>query len=178
MEHTFETSMFLPLPREEVFSFFCDAANLARITPPALRFEILTPLPVQLGQGSLIDYRIRLFGVRMRWRTRIARWDPPNEFVDEQVRGPYRIWVHTHRFRERDGGTEIDDTVRWALRGYPVGEVVRPLVRSKIEEIFRFRDAATRRHLRGGSGRSRSGGAEEPPTIHHCGGSDRAREMA
>jgi ligand-binding SRPBCC domain-containing protein len=147
VEHNFETSMFLPMPREAVFGFFSDASNLGRITPPELGFEILTPVPIRLEEDALIDYQIRLFGVPIRWQTRIAKWDPPNEFVDEQLRGPYRTWVHTHRFRERDGGTEIADTVRWALRGHPFGEIVRPLVRRKIEKIFRFRAAAVHRHI-------------------------------
>jgi len=152
MEHRFETSMFLPLPREAVFAFFADASNLGRITPPELGFEILTSPPIRLGEGTLIDYRIRLFGVPMRWQTRIAKWDPPNAFVDEQLRGPYRTWVHSHRFRERDGGTEIADTVRWALRAYPLGEIVGPLVRWEIGKIFRFRESAIRRHMALGNG--------------------------
>jgi ligand-binding SRPBCC domain-containing protein len=159
MEHRFETSMFLPLPREEVFAFFADASNLGRITPPELGFEILTPPPIRLGEGTLIDHRIGLFGVPMRWQTRIAKWDPPNAFVDEQLRGPYRTWVHSHRFLERDGGTEIADTVRWALRAYPLGEIVRPFVRWEIGKIFRFRESAIRRHMATGPSRS------EPGTI-------------
>jgi ligand-binding SRPBCC domain-containing protein len=139
-------------PSCRVFAFFADASNLGRITPPELGFEILTPPPIRLGEGTLIDYRIRLFGVPMRWQTRIAKWDPPNAFVDEQLRGPYHTWVHSHRFRERDGGTEIADTVRWALRAYPLGEIVGPLVRWEIGKIFRFRESAIRRHTAAGNG--------------------------
>jgi len=147
VERTFETSLFLRMPREAVFEFFSDATNLERITPPELGFEILTPQPIRIREGTRIDYRIRIFGIPMRWQTRVARWDPPHEFVDEQLRGPYRVWVHTHRFRERDGGTEIADTVRWALPAYPFGEVVRPLVQREIGKIFRFRESAIHRHF-------------------------------
>jgi ligand-binding SRPBCC domain-containing protein len=150
VEHTFETSMFLPVARERAFAFFSDATNLGRITPPELGFEILTPLPISLAEGTLIDYRIRLYGVPMRWRTRIASWDAPNAFVDEQLRGPYRTWVHSHRFRERDGGTEISDSVRWALYAHPFSEIVRPFVEWQIEKIFRFRESAIRRYVAGG----------------------------
>jgi len=105
-DHMLRTTVRIPRPRSEVFSFFSSAENLGLVTPPELVFRIDTPLPIEMREGTSIDYTIRLFGFPMRWRTRITRWVPGEEFQDVQLRGPYSLWVHTHRFSDdADGGT-------------------------------------------------------------------------
>jgi len=147
--HTFDSELWVERPREEVFSFFADAANLQRITPPWLGFEILTPLPIEMGAGALIDYRLRVRGLRLRWRTRIEEWDPPASFADLQLRGPYRLWHHVHSFEEREGGTLCRDRVRYAV---PFDRLVHALlVRPDIERIFAHRREVLR-GLLGGRG--------------------------
>ncbi len=128
-------------PPDRVFPFFADAHNLERITPPWLRFRVLTPRPTAMGEGALIAYRLALHGVPLRWLTRIAVWEPPHRFVDEQLRGPYRLWRHEHRFVPDGDGTLALDTVEYALRGPRVAAEVgqRLLVARDLERIFAYR---------------------------------------
>lgn len=134
-----QTEQHLPRPIDEVFAFFADPRNLERITPAFLRFRILTPA-VEMKEGAVIDYSIRLRGVPIRWRTRITRWDPPHCFVDEQIRGPYRLWRHTHTFEPSDGATLCRDLVEYRA---PFDRLVHTrLVRPDLERIFAFRAIA------------------------------------
>jgi ligand-binding SRPBCC domain-containing protein len=133
----FAASQFIPLPQEQVFAFFSDATNLEAITPPWLNFEITSPQPIDIHEGVVIDYRLRVRGIRLNWRTLIRTWDPPHRFVDEQIRGPYRLWHHEHRFERVDGGTRMQDRVRYAPIG---GALINALfVRRDVERIFQYR---------------------------------------
>jgi ligand-binding SRPBCC domain-containing protein len=135
--HEFKTEMWLAAPIDNVFEFFSDAANLDAITPPWVHFEIVTPTPLKIREGSLIDYKLRIRGIPIKWRTRINVWNPPHRFVDEQIRGPYRQWIHEHTFEARDGGTFVRDKVSYAV---PFDWLVhRLLVKPDIARIFRFR---------------------------------------
>ena len=143
--HEFQSELWLPLPPEELFPFFANAANLDALTPPWLNFQIVTPPPIVMGEGMLIDYRLRVRGVPLRWRTRVNVWQPPHRFVDEQIRGPYRQWLHEHTFEPRDGGTLTRDRVRYAV---PLDFLVhRWLVRPDVEKIFEFRTQKLRKRF-------------------------------
>ena len=139
----FKIELWLPLPPEEVFPFFGNAANLDAITPPWLHFRILTPLPIVMREGTVIDYRLQVNGISLRWRTRISAWQPPHRFVDEQLRGPYRQWIHEHTFEPCNDGTLARDLLRYAV---PFGALLhRWFVRPDIERIFEFRAIALKR---------------------------------
>lgn len=136
-ERTLRAEQWLPRPRDEVFPFFSEARNLEKLTPPWLKFEVLTPAPIVMRPGQHIDYRIRIHDIPIRWRTEIAEWDPPHRFVDVQLSGPYTLWRHTHTFEERDGGTLCRDEVRYRPRG---GALIDWLfVRRDVERIFDYR---------------------------------------
>lgn len=137
--HRLEREQLLPHPVDEVFPFFADARNLERLTPPLLRFEVLTPGTIEMREGSLIEYRLRLHGVRVQWLTRIEEWEPGVRFVDMQLAGPYRLWHHTHTFEASGSGTLMRDEVRYVLPTWPLGEVALPLVRRDLARIFDFR---------------------------------------
>lgn len=143
MEHILVREQVLPGTPGEVFAFYADAANLERITPAWLGFRIVTPQPIEMRPGALIEYRLNLHRVPVRWLTRIETWEPGERFVDVQVKGPYRQWHHTHTFEPHKGGTCVRDEVRYALALGPLGELAhRLLVRRDLERIFDFRSAS------------------------------------
>jgi ligand-binding SRPBCC domain-containing protein len=138
--HTLERTQMLPVAPGEAFEFFADAYNLEVITPPWLRFRVVTPGPIAMKAGTLIEYRLRLHGLPIRWLTRIDVWEPGRHFQDRQLRGPYGAWHHTHAFAPRDGGTSMRDIVRYTMPLGPLGRLAhRALVRRDLERIFDFR---------------------------------------
>jgi ligand-binding SRPBCC domain-containing protein len=140
--HVLRFEQRLEAPPEAVFPFFADARNLEAITPPLLRFRLLTPEPIAMGVGTFLQYALRIHGVPVRWDTLIQEWEPPFRFVDVQVRGPYRLWHHTHELFPMDDGsaTLMRDTVRFAVGFGPAGEIVRRAVVTRdVRAIFAFR---------------------------------------
>lgn len=141
---------WLPLPLSEVFSFFSNAENLEQLTPPWVGFRILSPLPISMQQGTLIDYRIHLHGIPLTWRTEITVWEPPYRFVDLQLRGPYSLWKHEHLFAEKDGGTLVTDDIEYAipLSWMPGASLIqRFFVQPDLDRIFEYRRQALSRHF-------------------------------
>lgn len=140
-ERVFESEQLVAAPLGKVFEFFSSAENLQRITPPSLNFEILTPLPIAMRTGALIDYKLRIRGLPVRWRTEIQEWNPPHSFVDLQLKGPYALWHHTHTFTEHSNGeTLMRDRVRYQVPLGPLGLLVAPFfVTPEIRRIFEHR---------------------------------------
>lgn len=150
------SEVVLAAPRDEVFAFFSDAANLEALTPDLLEFRILTPEPIEMRRGARIDYRLRVRGLPLRWRSEITHWLPPWRFVDRQIRGPYRLWIHEHEFEEREGMTVCRDRVTWSAPGGTL--VARRLVAPDLERIFAYRRGELARRFgeisRGATGES------------------------
>jgi ligand-binding SRPBCC domain-containing protein len=147
--HTIERSQVVRRPLDDVFAFFADAANLEVITPPFLRFRIVTPTPVAMRRGAQIDYRLSLHGAPVRWRTLITRWEPGQSFVDLQLTGPFALWEHTHTFAEGAAGTTIRDRVRYRMPFGPIGTIAhRTLVARDLHKVFDYRRNAVA-HLLG-----------------------------
>lgn len=140
--YTLEREQHLPGAPDDVFPFFADAGNLEAITPPSLRFEIVTPRPIAMRMGALIEYKLRMRGLPISWLTRIEEWVEGVRFVDMQLRGPYALWHHTHEFEPaRSGGTVMRDTVRYALPGGPLGALPHAVfVRGELDRIFAHRE--------------------------------------
>jgi ligand-binding SRPBCC domain-containing protein len=148
--HTIERAQLVPAPVGVAFAFFADAFNLEAITPPWLRFRILTPRPIAMGEGALIDYRLTLHRVPCLWHTRIDTWVPGRRFVDRQISGPFSVWEHTHTFESRAGGTLIRDLVVYRMPLGPLGEIARRvLIGRDLERIFDYRRDAIERLIRG-----------------------------
>lgn len=147
-----ERTQQIQRPLDAVFSFFADATNLEAITPRFLRFRILSPTPVEMRAGARIDYAMSLFGMPVRWRTRITEWEPGVRFVDEQEAGPYAVWRHTHEFEPQGEATLVRDVVDYAVPLGPLGALAQLLfVRRTLGRIFDFRRDVTGRLLDDGS---------------------------
>ncbi len=145
-EQLLEREQRVPLSLERTFEIYGDARNLEQITPPWLRFRVLTPAPIEMAPGTLIEYRLRFRGVPVRWLTRIEAWEPPRRFIDAQVSGPYALWHHTHEFEPDGDGTLIRDRVRYRIGFGPLGALaLRLFVRRDLERIFDYRQAAITR---------------------------------
>lgn len=139
---------WMPRPLDEVFAFFAEPENLGLITPPWLSFRIVSELPVQMRVGALIDYRIKVHGIPMSWRTEITAWEPGVRFVDEQIRGPYKVWHHEHRFTADKDGTLAQDIVHFKA---PLGGLTHAWVAKDVRRIFEHRQQALSARFQTGS---------------------------
>lgn len=140
-EYVLEKTTQINKPLAEVFEFFSKAENLNKITPSEVYFKILTPLPIPMAKGTLIDYRIKLNGIPFKWKTEISEWNPPFKFADQQLKGPYSKWYHEHIFEEKNGITIMTDRVTYLSKGWILAPFLHWLfVDKKVKEIFEFRE--------------------------------------
>jgi len=140
--HILETIIIINKPLDVVFDFFSKAENLNALTPPELEFKILTPIPIKMFPGTLIDYRIKLNGIPFKWKTKISTWNPPHQFIDEQIKGPYVRWHHTHSFKDLgDGRTEMIDRVEFLSPGWIIEPIINALfIEKRVAQIFKYRE--------------------------------------
>jgi len=136
-DFTVYAEQWLPWSPEELFPFYGDAYNLEVLTPDFLQFKVQTPRPIEMKPGAIIDYRLKVHGIPLKWRTRIDQWEPASHFVDEQIKGPYVKWYHQHRFEAHAGGTRVIDQVNFRPRGGPI--IYHLFVKRDVENIFHFR---------------------------------------
>lgn len=150
--YVLERAQTIPLSRPATFAFFGAAHNLERITPPYLQFKVLTPAPIKMAAGALIDYQLALYGVPFHWRTLIEAWEPETRFVDRQINGPYSLWHHTHTFEALGPQqTLMRDVVQYRVEWGPIGGLAHEFfVRRMVNEIFAYRAQAVTEILKPG----------------------------
>jgi ligand-binding SRPBCC domain-containing protein len=148
----FEDEFLVDVSIDQVFDFFSKAENLEKITPPFLKFKIMTKKPINLKQGTIIDYKLNLRKVPFKWKTKITAWDPPYKFEDTQVKGPYKQWIHTHTFKQTEIGTMIKDRIEYRSPGWIFEPIINKLfVRPDIEKIFKYRREQFQRYFNSAS---------------------------
>ena len=139
--HILTKTTVINKPLSEVFEFFSNAENLNKITPPDMQFKILTPLPIIIKKGTLIDYKIKVNGIPFNWQTEITEWEPNKRFIDKQLKGPYRVWIHEHTFEEKDGKTIMNDHVQFLSPGWFLEPIINKLfIEKKVKGIFAYRE--------------------------------------
>ncbi len=140
-EFTLERSIVVNKSLDEVYEFFSDPDKLQELTPSWLDFRVVGSSTEGVEVGTTIDYRLRVRGLTIRWRSLISAWNPPHSFVDEQLKGPYRMWHHTHTFEETEEGVRVGDKVRYAVPGGPLleGLIERLFVGPDVRKIFDYR---------------------------------------
>ena len=139
-EYLLERKQIVGRPLTEVFEFFADAGNLEKITPPELNFHIITPQPIDIKKGALIEYQLKLRGIPITWRTEITQWNPPYDFVDTALKSPYKQWIHLHTFEEgANDETIMKDIVRYRLPLEPFGDLANFYVKKELKYIFDYR---------------------------------------
>lgn len=147
-EHILEREQIIKRPIREVFDFFADAVNLEKITPPQLNFHIITPQPIDIKKGTLIEYQLKLRGIPIKWKTEITEWNPPFDFVDTALKSPYKQWIHLHTFEENEKGeTIMRDKVRYRLPFEPLGDLAHWYVKKELKYIFDYRYKVVKKYF-------------------------------